>query len=73
MTKPRQPKWIQTQYDIIEQQNKYQKHKLSKREFMKEFANGKRDRIPEGSGASDGDILDGEVPEQTQETEGRTS
>lgn len=37
MTKPRRPKWIQTQYDIIEQQNKYQKHKLNKREFMKGF------------------------------------
>ena len=39
MTKPRRPKWIQTQYDIIEQQNKYQKHKLTKREFMKGFKN----------------------------------
>jgi len=41
MTKPRRPKWIQTQYDIIEQQNKYQKHKLTKREFMKGMMNEK--------------------------------
>lgn len=43
MTKPRRPKWIQTQYDIIEQQNKYQKHKLTKREFMKGMMNEKHE------------------------------
>ena len=37
MTKPRQPKWIQTQYDMIEHYGKYRKHKLTKREFMKGF------------------------------------
>ena len=41
--RPAKPKWIQTQYDIIEQQNKYQKHKLTKREFMKGMMNEKRE------------------------------
>ena len=73
MTKPRQPKWLQMQYDMIEHYGKYRKHKLTKREFMKGMMNGKCNRIPEGSGTSDGDILDGEVAESDEETGNGTS
>ena len=43
MTKPRQPKWLQMQYDMIEHYGKYRKHKLTKREFMKGMMNEKRE------------------------------
>ena len=36
--RPARPKWIQTQYDIIEHYQKQNKHKLSRREFMKGFS-----------------------------------
>jgi len=44
MTKPTRPKWIQTQYDIIEHYGKHQKHKLNKREFMKGMLQNKKEK-----------------------------
>lgn len=60
------PKWIDDQYDQLEQERKFRPHKLTKREFMKGMMNGKRNRVPEGSGTSDGDILDGEMAESPE-------
>ena len=45
--RPARPKWIQTQYDIIEHYQKQNKHKLSKREFMKGFENKKEEKPTE--------------------------
>lgn len=53
------PKWIQSAYDEVEYYAKRKPHKLTKREFMRGMTNGKCNRVPEGSGTSDSDLLIG--------------
>ena len=70
----KKPKWLDDYYNTIEneqkrkRQKKGEERKLTKQEFMEKYLNGKCDRIPEGSGASDGDLLVGEMEEPHEET-----
>lgn len=65
--KERRFQWIDSYYNSIEsdeRQRRKKPHRLSRTEFLRGMNSGKCNRISEGTGESDGDLLDGEMEEQ---------